>query len=189
MLKHFIKEWVTLSFGLLTTSNLSYDIYTVSSMILVNSCIDKHHEDMFGPFIHTLTTHNFIKMIGMVFSNLDYVKQGDKKDFVDHDQIELEFLVDEAQSNWSFRLVDYLLEDESFVNQVMSSFGTYDLIDRINIAKLLKVKLFRSQNPSDETYEKSTFLYVKFVEVILKIYQAACQFFLGKKHLIFDNII
>lgn len=183
MLNHFIKEWVSLSLRLLTASNVSYDIYNLSSMILVNSCIDKHNEDLLTVHFQSMTSHNFIKMIGKVFSNLDYVKHGDRTDFVDHDQMELEFLVDESNSNWSYRLVDYLLETDSFINEILSCFGTYDLIDRINIAKMLKVKLYKSQKSSDETY-KSTFLNVKFVEVLLKLYEAASQFFLG----IFTNL-
>lgn len=188
IISHFLSDWSNLSFQLLCrTKDIAYEISTLASMILVNLCIDKHNESELDIHFTKLDTHDFIKLLNRVFTNLDYVSNkadtanNNKCLFIDMDQEELEFLVDESSSNWSFRLVDYLLETEVYLSRVLCEFHTYDLIDRISLLKVFKVKLFKSCQ-SDQAHAVSSFRVLisssDFIENFVAMHVKANRFFL-----------
>lgn len=97
--------------------------------------------------------------------------------FVDFDQEELEFLIDESNHNWAFRLVDFLLDSKDCLAGMLKEFAGFDLVDRINLLKVFKVKLAKSSKSKEQRSEFA--LDVAYVDAVMRLHIKASAFFKG----------
>jgi len=142
-------------------------------MILVNSCIDKKNENTLHNLLVSISPFQQIKIINRVFANLDYKvdKTMSSDSFIDIDQEEVEYLVDESFVNWSLRLVDFITGYKLFLKDILDVYPQLDIIDRISILKILKIKLTKKQHQQ--------FMDRDFTESLVRLYVKAGDFFNG----------
>lgn len=105
------------------------------------------------------------------------IRSKSEDSFVDFDQEELEFLIDESNHNWAFRLVDYLCDSKHCLAGLLNDFAGFDLVDRINLLKVLKVKLAKSHKTKEQRSEFA--LDVAYVDTFMCLYIKASAFFKG----------
>lgn len=105
------------------------------------------------------------------------IRSKSEDSFVDFDQEELEFLIDESNHNWAFRLVDYLCDSKHCLAGLLNDFAGFDLVDRINLLKVLKVKLAKSHRTKEQRSELA--LDVDYVDIFICLYIKASAFFKG----------
>jgi len=143
-------------------------------MVLVNSCIDKKNETTLHSLFTGLSPRQHMQIVDKVFANHSYIpdETTPSDSFVDIDQAELEYLVDESFTNWSFRLVDFIIGSGVYLNGILEEYSHLTALNRIHLLKMLKVKLAKKQHEQ--------FMEIKLTETLIGLFVKASDFFSGK---------